>query len=199
MIVIIDNYDSFTYNLVQYYRQMREDVTVYRNDSTTIEEIASLNPSLLVLSPGPGSPANSGISLKVLEHFHDRIPIFGVCLGMQIIVEYFGGNVVKSHEPVHGMTSLIHHKRTGVFHNLPSSFRVTRYHSLITDKYTFPQELSVTAVTDDDTIMAVKHQKYPIEGVQFHPEAILTEYGYELVANSLRMIDHVPLERVCYK
>src|SRR5699024_7381983 len=145
MIVIIDNYDSFTYNLVQYYRQMREDVVVYRNDSTSIAEIASVKPSLLVLSPGPGSPADSGISLEVLKHFHKKIPIFGVCLGMQIIVDFFGGNIMEANEPMHGMTSQIHHNNIGLFSNLPSTFTVTRYHSLVANKNTLPKELFITA------------------------------------------------------
>ncbi|WP_058306797.1 anthranilate synthase component II [Gracilibacillus massiliensis] len=190
MIVIIDNYDSFTYNLVQYYRQMREDVVVFRNDKTSINEIAAINPTLLVLSPGPGSPADSGISFKALEHFHKVIPVFGVCLGMQIIIEFFGGEIVPASKPMHGMTSTIHHKNDGIFHNLPASFKVTRYHSLAANKNSMPNDLLITALTEENqTVMAVKHQLLPIEGVQFHPEAILTEYGYELVKNSLKMRD----------
>ncbi|WP_208588997.1 anthranilate synthase component II [Gracilibacillus suaedae] len=188
MIVIIDNYDSFTYNLVQYYRQMRENVVVYRNDATTIEEIASMQPSLLVLSPGPGAPADSGISPDILEHFHQLIPIFGVCLGMQVIVEFFGGSITPAHKPMHGMTSTIHHKNIGVFNGLPRSFDVARYHSLIANNNTMPNEILVTAQSEDQTVMAVQHQQLPIEGVQFHPEAILTDYGYEIVKNSLRLI-----------
>ncbi|SHM94042.1 anthranilate synthase component II [Gracilibacillus kekensis] len=188
MIVIIDNYDSFTYNLVQYYRQMREDVVVFRNDSTSIDEIASLNPTLLVLSPGPGTPTDSGISFRALKHFHNTIPVFGVCLGMQIIIEFFGGKIIRANKPMHGMTSTIHHENVGVFHNLPSFFNVTRYHSLVAKKNSMPNTLLITAQTEDQTVMAVKHQFLPIEGVQFHPEAILTEYGYELLENSLHLI-----------
>ncbi|MFC4404878.1 anthranilate synthase component II [Gracilibacillus xinjiangensis] len=195
MIVVIDNYDSFTYNLVQYYRQMEEEVIVYRNDSTTIEQIASVKPTLLVLSPGPGSPADSGISFAVLEHFHKITPIFGVCLGMQIIIEFFGGNVFPSNQPMHGMTSRIHHKNIGIFNGLPPMFNVTRYHSLIAGKSNLPKDLLVSAQTNDQTIMAVKHQHLPVEGVQFHPEAILTEYGYELIRNSLRMIKQVDYQK----
>ncbi|GAE92823.1 anthranilate synthase [Gracilibacillus boraciitolerans JCM 21714] len=195
MIVIIDNFDSFTYNLVQYYRQMNEDVITFRNDATTIEEIESLNPSLLVLSPGPGTPINSGISFSVLTYFHNKIPIFGVCLGMQIIVEFFGGEIIKAKRPMHGMTSAIHHQNLGVFHSLPSSFQVTRYHSLVANMKTMPDELIVSAQTKDKTVMAVKHTFLPIEGVQFHPEAILTEYGYNIIGNSLRMIDHTAYRR----
>ncbi len=188
MIVIIDNYDSFTYNLVQYYRQLKEEVKVYRNDETTIEEIASLKPTLIVLSPGPGTPRDSGISFSVIEYFHRIIPIFGVCLGMQIIVEFFGGNIVTANRPMHGMTSTIYHKGVGVFHNLPPSFNVTRYHSLVAKKSDMPNKLLITAETEDQTVMGVKHQFLPVEGVQFHPEAILTEYGYDVIENSLRMV-----------
>lgn len=189
MIVIIDNYDSFTYNLVQYYKQIHTDVIVFRNDAITVAQLKDLHPTLIVLSPGPGSPTDSGICKEILQTFYQDTPIFGVCLGMQIIVEFFDGKIVPSANPVHGMTSMITHTNHGVFNGLPQSFNVTRYHSLIADKNSL-SKLDISAHTEDDLIMAVKHPTYPIEGVQFHPEAILTEYGFELIKNSLSLQLH---------
>ncbi|PWU69208.1 MULTISPECIES: anthranilate synthase component II [Gracilibacillus] len=185
MIIIIDNYDSFTYNLAQYYLQLTGNVTIFRNDQITIEELKALNPTLIVLSPGPGSPTNSGICRSILQHFFQTIPIFGVCLGMQIIVDFFGGNIIQAREPMHGKTSLITHDQTGIFSSLPSPLKVTRYHSLKVENTSFPtQQLSITATTVDDTIMGVRHKSLPIEGIQFHPEAILTEHGFQMVQQS---------------
>ncbi|KAB8131756.1 aminodeoxychorismate/anthranilate synthase component II [Gracilibacillus oryzae] len=185
MILIIDNYDSFTYNLVQYYRELSKEVVVYRNDQISIAQIKSLDPELIVLSPGPGTPKDSGICLPILKNLYTDTPIFGVCLGMQIIVEFFGGSIVSSGQPMHGINSSISHNQTGVFQNLPSPLSVTRYHSLAADKCSFPDDLLITAETNDQLIMAVKHTNLAIEGVQFHPEAILTEHGFEIVQNSL--------------
>ncbi|MDX8044700.1 aminodeoxychorismate/anthranilate synthase component II [Gracilibacillus sp. S3-1-1] len=183
MIIIIDNYDSFTYNLAQYYRQLTDNTYVFRNDQITIEKIEQLQPDLLVLSPGPGSPEEQQTCLEIVDYFHQHTPIFGVCLGMQVIVHYFGGQVTKSTAPMHGKVSKIQHTAQGVFENINNDIAVTRYHSLITSM--LPENrLMITAQTYNEEIMGVKHVQYNIEGIQFHPEAILTEYGFDMIKNS---------------
>ncbi|WP_163536531.1 aminodeoxychorismate/anthranilate synthase component II [Gracilibacillus sp. YIM 98692] len=185
MIVIIDNYDSFTYNLVQYYRQLSEGVVVFRHDQTTIKEIENKQPTLIVLSPGPGTPNDSGICLDVMKHFYQKTPIFGVCLGMQVIIQFFGGRIKKANQPMHGKTSLIQHTDQGVFHDLPNPLSVARYHSLVADRPSFPfEELHITAETKNGEVMGVKHAQLNVEGIQFHPEAILTDYGFHMIKNS---------------
>jgi anthranilate synthase/aminodeoxychorismate synthase-like glutamine amidotransferase len=182
MILMIDNYDSFTYNLVQYLSELDEVVTV-RNDRVTLEEIEAMRPDHIVISPGPGTPAESGISKDVIRAFKGRIPILGVCLGHQTIGELFGADVVRAAEPFHGKVSEVHHGGRGILEGLPRPFRATRYHSLVVDEGTLPEELEVTARTEDGTVMAMEHRDYPLSGVQFHPESILTESGMEILKN----------------
>ncbi|GGC96453.1 hypothetical protein GCM10007216_29060 [Thalassobacillus devorans] len=186
MVVIIDNYDSFTYNLVQYFRLMDEQVLVYRNNQVTVKELQRLGPDLIVLSPGPGSPKDTLGNQVILDTFHAIIPILGVCLGHQAIVTYFGGNVVKGARPVHGKVSRITHDHQGAFHNLPSPALVTRYHSLAAERITMPESLMITAETEDGIVMGVRHKEYPIEGLQFHPESILSETGLQMLENVYR-------------
>jgi para-aminobenzoate synthetase component II len=184
VILVIDNYDSFTHNLIQYIRQVtKQEVIVKRNDQITIEQIEKLKPDFILLSPGPGNPTEAGICLKIVESFYQTIPILGVCLGHQTIAQTFGGTVEKAMQPMHGKVSLIKHDQQGVFCGVDSPVHVTRYHSLIVNKETLPEELVVTAVTEDGEIMALRHKKFPVEGVQFHPEAILTEQGMKLIDN----------------
>ncbi|MUK88312.1 aminodeoxychorismate/anthranilate synthase component II [Ornithinibacillus sp. L9] len=183
MILIIDNYDSFTFNLVQYIRQLDREVTVRRNNEITIEEIKQLKPSHILLSPGPGNPDGAGICLEVVNQFYKDIPILGVCLGHQIIAQAFGGNVIKASQPMHGKISSIKHDVQGIFHNLTNPLNVTRYHSLIVDASTLPSCLTITAQTQQGEIMALRHKEYKIEGIQAHPEAILTENGLQLLDN----------------
>jgi anthranilate synthase/aminodeoxychorismate synthase-like glutamine amidotransferase len=183
MILIIDNFDSFTYNLVQYFQQLDTDTKVYRNNKLTIKEIKELDPQLIVLSPGPGNPSNTGITKEVIHTFKSMIPILGVCLGHQTIIEYFGGKVEKAISPMHGKVSLIEHDGQGLFKNLQSPIKVTRYHSLVANNLTLPDELDISARTLDGTIMAIKHRTFPTTAVQFHPESILTEYGFEILQN----------------
>ncbi|GEN53361.1 anthranilate synthase component II [Halobacillus faecis] len=183
MIIIIDNYDSFTYNLAQYFKQMDSEVVVKRNDEWQIEEIRSLDPSLIVLSPGPGRPEESGICKDVLRHFGGQIPLLGICLGHQLMVEHFGGIIVKGNRPMHGKVTTITNDGRIMFRKLPGSFRVTRYHSLQADFPSLPEELEVTALSEDGVIMGVRHRDKMMEGIQFHPESILTEYGYDLLRN----------------
>lgn len=185
MIVIIDNYDSFTYNLVQYYYQLTNEVHVYQNDQTTISQIQELKPDLIVLSPGPGNPSDSGISQQVVAQLHQQFPILGVCLGFQVIVDFFGGNVIRGVQPMHGKTSKVEHDQEGVFHSVPTPTTVTRYHSLIASDRNFPNDhLKITARSLDGAIMGIRHPIYPIEGIQFHPESILTNKGFEMIKNS---------------
>ncbi|QSS98563.1 aminodeoxychorismate/anthranilate synthase component II [Pontibacillus sp. ALD_SL1] len=183
MIIMIDNYDSFTYNLFQYIQMGGYEVEVYRNDQITIEEIEALTPEAIVLSPGPGSPREAGICLSIVRHFFNKIPILGICLGHQVIVEAFGGVVVKGSRPMHGKVTSIHHDRRGVYKGLPSPTAVTRYHSLVAQSKRMPSVLEVTSHSEDGAIMGVRHKKYPIEGIQFHPEAILTSRGYDMLQN----------------
>ena len=185
MLLMIDNYDSFTYNLVQYFGELGEDVRTLRNDEVTLDEIAALAPDRICISPGPCTPHEAGISVPVLQRFSAEIPILGVCLGHQSIGAAFGGKVVRAKEVMHGKTSLIHHTGAGVFRDLPADFTVTRYHSLAIERASLPDCLEVTAWTDDGEIMAVRHKTLPVEGVQFHPESILSEHGHALLKNFL--------------
>jgi anthranilate synthase component 2 len=182
---MIDNYDSFTYNLVQYFGELGEDVRTYRNDEITIEAIEQLNPSRICISPGPCTPHEAGISVAVLKHFAGKLPILGVCLGHQSIGAAFGGKVIRAQQVMHGKTSPIKHTGVGVFKNLPSPYTIIRYHSLAIERDSLPDCLDVTAWTDDGEIMGVRHKQFPIEGVQFHPESILSEHGHALLQNFL--------------
>jgi anthranilate synthase component II len=185
MLLMIDNYDSFTYNLVQYFGELGEDVHVHRNDAITLKEIAAMAPDRIVVSPGPCSPAEAGISVPLIKEFAGRIPILGVCLGHQSIGAAFGGDIVHAGQLMHGKTSAIHHNDHGVFHGLPNPLTATRYHSLAIKRETLPACLEVTAWTDDGEIMGVRHKEFAVEGVQFHPESILTERGHDLLKNFL--------------
>jgi anthranilate synthase component 2 len=182
---MIDNYDSFTYNIVQYFGELGEQVHTVRNDEITIEQIASMNPDRICISPGPKSPKDAGISVEVLKQFKGKLPILGVCLGHQAIGEAFGGSVVRAKRVMHGKTSLVAHTGVGVFKDIPSPFTVIRYHSLAIERSSLPACLEVTAWTDDGEIMGVRHKDYDIEGVQFHPESILSEHGHQLLKNFL--------------
>jgi anthranilate synthase/aminodeoxychorismate synthase-like glutamine amidotransferase len=182
MILVIDNYDSFTYNLVQYLSELDRVITL-RNDKTSVEKIRSLAPSHIVISPGPGTPSDAGISGQVIRELSGQIPILGVCLGHQSIGEVFGARIKRASEPCHGKVSVIHHQGKGILKGLPEPFRATRYHSLVIDKGTLPSTLQVTATTEDGTIMALEHADIPLYGVQFHPESILTEAGMDILVN----------------
>ncbi len=191
MLLMIDNYDSFTYNLVQYLGELGADVQVYRNDQISIEDIERLAPERLVVSPGPCTPNEAGISVAAIRHFAGKLPILGVCLGHQSIGQAFGGRIVHAGAIMHGKTSLVHHRGQGVFQDLKNPLEATRYHSLVIDKASLPDCLEITAWTETETgdmdeIMGVRHRQYPIEGVQFHPESILSQCGHELLANFLR-------------
>ncbi|MFD5852688.1 aminodeoxychorismate/anthranilate synthase component II [Cytobacillus pseudoceanisediminis] len=186
MIYMIDNYDSFTYNLVQYLGELGEELVVKRNDETSISEIGSLQPKFLMISPGPCSPNEAGISLKAIEAFAGKIPVFGVCLGHQSIVQVFGGDVVQAERLMHGKTSEIFHDGKTIFKGLPNPFPATRYHSLIVKKETLPACLEVSAWTAEGEIMAIRHKELPLEGVQFHPESIMTTAGKELLQNFIQ-------------
>ena len=183
MILMIDNYDSFVYNLVQYIEELGEAVVVKRNNEIKISDIEELNPEVIVLSPGPCSPKEAGICIDIVEHFKGKKPILGICLGHQTIGHVFGGVIIKAQQPVHGKVYSINHTNKGVFRGLKNPLNVTRYHSLIVDSNTVPKELEITAITDKGEIMGIRHKKYLIEGVQFHPEAILSEYGHEMLKN----------------
>ncbi|MCX8053786.1 MAG: aminodeoxychorismate/anthranilate synthase component II [Armatimonadetes bacterium] len=183
MILIIDNYDSFTYNLVQYLGEMGQQLKVFRNDQITIEEIEQMAPDRIVISPGPCTPNEAGISIETIKHFAGKIPILGVCLGHQSIGQAFGGEIVRAPRLMHGKTSMIYHDGEGVFRGLPNPFEATRYHSLVIRRETMPDCLQITAETDMREVMGVRHKKFPIEGVQFHPESILTREGKKLLAN----------------
>lgn len=185
MILMIDNYDSFTYNLVQYVGELGEELQVYRNDKITIEEIERLAPDYLMISPGPCTPNEAGISMDVIRHFAGKIPILGVCLGHQSIGQVFGGKVVRAQRLMHGKTSDVFHDGQTIFRDIPSPYTAARYHSLLIEEGSLPEELEVTARTADGEIMAVRHRDYPIEGVQFHPESIITQHGKQLLKNFL--------------
>ena len=186
MLLLIDNYDSFTYNLAQYLGELGADVHVYRNDAITLEQIAAWRPERIVISPGPCTPTEAGISIAAIQRFAGEMPILGVCLGHQAIGQAFGGRIVRAAHVMHGKLSTVTHAQHGVFAGLPSPFVVTRYHSLVIDPATVPPELEITARADDGEIMGVRHRSLPVEGVQFHPEAILTEHGHALLRNFLR-------------
>jgi para-aminobenzoate synthetase component 2 len=185
MILVIDNYDSFTYNLVQYLGELGEEIVVKRNDEIDLAGIGELKPDHILISPGPCTPNEAGISLALIDHFKDRIPILGVCLGHQAIGQAFGGDVVRAENLMHGKTSEIHHTGKGVFAGLPSPFTATRYHSLIVKRETLPDCLEITAETEAGEIMGLRHKEYPVEGVQFHPESIMTEHGRTMLRNFL--------------
>lgn len=187
MFILIDNYDSFTYNLVQYFGDLGAPVEVYRNDDKTAEEIIEMNPKALIISPGPSDPDNAGICLDLVkEAANNNVPLFGVCLGHQTIGQAFGGTVVRN-EPMHGKVSAITHYNTDIFKDLPSRFDITRYHSLIVEQNTLPDDLIVTAQTDDNIIMGLRHKTLPIYGVQFHPESIATQNGHQMLQNFITL------------
>jgi len=186
MLLMIDNYDSFTYNLVQYLGELGQDVLVYRNDEIDLAKVAKLKPDHIVISPGPCTPNEAGISVPLIKEFAGRIPLLGVCLGHQSIGQAFGGNIVHAKQLMHGKTSLIYHNDIGVFKGLPNPYTATRYHSLVIEKESLPDCLEITAWTEDGEIMGVRHKTLAVEGVQFHPESILTEYGHELLNNFLK-------------
>ena len=191
MLLMIDNYDSFTYNLVQYFGELGQEVVVYRNDEISINEIESLNPNYIVISPGPCTPNEAGISLELIKKFAGKFPILGVCLGFQAIVQSFGGNIIGAQKIMHGKVSPVHHTSKSVFKGLKNPLNATRYHSLVAEKATLPDCFEVTAWTnteseDIEEIMGVRHNSYPIEGVQFHPESILTEHGHQMLNTFLQ-------------
>ncbi len=186
-LLVVDNYDSFTYNLVQLFGEMDVDLVVKRNDEVSIDEIKTLKPDRICISPGPGRPENAGISSDLIRELGPSVPILGVCLGHQCIGQVFGGEVVRAEKLMHGKTSMIHHQRRGVFGNLAEPLAATRYHSLIIRRESFPDSLEITAETDDGEIMGLQHRQFPIHGVQFHPESILTTEGKKLLANFLRL------------
>jgi anthranilate synthase component 2 len=185
MLLMIDNYDSFTYNLVQYLGELGQEVKVVRNDEITLEEIEALAPQYIVISPGPCTPNEAGVSVPLIQRFAGKIPILGVCLGHQAIGQAFGGRIVHAQALMHGKTSRIHHTGEGVFRGLPDGFEATRYHSLVIERSSLPACLAVTAWTDDGEIMGVRHKELRVEGVQFHPESILTQHGHALLGNFL--------------
>jgi anthranilate synthase/aminodeoxychorismate synthase-like glutamine amidotransferase len=188
MIVMIDNYDSFTYNLVQYLYVLGEEVTVFRNDQVTLAQLAAVQPSGIIISPGPGTPDGAGISMEVIRNFSKTTPILGVCLGHQAIGQVFGGQVVLATTMMHGKAStMIRNGNSPLFDDIPSHFEAIRYHSLVVDPDTFPDELRITALTEDGTVMALEHQSLPVYGVQFHPESVLSAYGMELLRNFIRI------------
>jgi anthranilate synthase component 2 len=191
MIIMVDNYDSFTYNVVQYLAELNADVQVYRNDQITIAEIEQLAPEKIVISPGPCTPNEAGISVETIKYFAGKIPILGICLGHQSIGQAFGGEIVRAKQVMHGKTSMIHHNNSGVFANLSNPYEATRYHSLVINQNTLPDCLEVTAWTQNDDgsideIMGVRHKELAVEGVQFHPESILTQHGHDLLNNFLK-------------
>ncbi len=192
MLLMIDNYDSFTYNLVQYLGELGADVEVHRNDQIALDEIEKLAPERIMISPGPCTPDQAGVSMDVIKQYAGKLPILGVCLGHQSIGQVFGGKIIHAKEIMHGKTSLIHHKNTGVFNGLENPYTATRYHSLVIEKDSLPDCLEITAWTENadgsmDEIMGVRHKEFAVEGVQFHPESILTEHGHDLLKNFLDM------------
>jgi len=196
MILMIDNYDSFTYNLVQYLGQLGEEVAVFRNDALTIEQIGELDPEALFLSPGPRSPKDAGIMVDIIRHYHTTFPIMGICLGHQAIGYAFGGNVVRADTIMHGKTSEIINDGRTIFKGLPSPFPAARYHSLILERKSLPPYIEISAETDEGEIMGIRHREYPVEGIQFHPESILTPNGKRILRNFLNMTnEHTQNER----
>jgi anthranilate synthase component 2 len=186
MVLMIDNYDSFTYNLVQYLGELGEDVRVFRNDEITLDEVGLLRPSAIVISPGPCTPKEAGVSVALIERYAADVPILGVCLGHQAIGQAFGGRIVHAKSVMHGKTSAIHHEGKGIFSGLPNPLTATRYHSLVIERESLPASLEITAWSEDGEIMAIRHRDFAVEGVQFHPESILTEAGHDLLRNFLR-------------
>ena len=187
MLLVIDNYDSFTYNLVQYLLELGQELDVRRNDKVTVAEIEALDPAAIIISPGPCTPDEAGISLEAVRELGPTTPLLGVCLGHQCVGQAFGGDIVAAPELMHGKTSAIHHDGKGIFRGLPMPFEATRYHSLIVDRATLPDELEISAETEDGLIMGFRHRRYPINGVQFHPESILTTAGKDLLAGFLKL------------
>ena len=188
MLLMIDNYDSFTYNLVQYLGELGQHVVVYRNDQITLNDIEALAPSHIVISPGPCTPNEAGISVELVEAYGGEIPILGVCLGHQSIAQAFGGRVIRAQNLMHGKTSMISHCEAGLFAGLPSPFQATRYHSLVVERSSLPECFEITATAEDGEIMALRHQRYPVVGVQFHPESILTQHGHRLLDNFIDQV-----------
>ncbi|HTV60126.1 MAG TPA: aminodeoxychorismate/anthranilate synthase component II [Verrucomicrobiae bacterium] len=187
MILLLDNYDSFTYNLAQYLGQMGQKLAVRRNDQVTLEDVAALHPEKIVISPGPCTPKEAGISVPLIQRFADEVPILGVCLGHQAIGAAFGGRVIRAAQIMHGKTSEIRHDGKTIFEKLPNPFVATRYHSLIVERESLPESLTISAETEDGTIMGLRHKTLPVEGVQFHPESVLTSSGFHLLENFLRL------------
>jgi len=188
-VLVIDNYDSFVYNLVQYLGELKAEPIVKRNDAITIEEAEKIAPDSLLISPGPGNPEQAGISIELIKWAAGKIPILGICLGHQCIGEAWGGKTIHAPQIMHGKTSMISHNKTGVFENIDSPFEATRYHSLMVDPKSFPEDLEITATTDDGLIMGLKHKEFEIYGLQFHPESILTSHGHKLIENFLSCIN----------
>jgi len=187
MLLVIDNYDSFTYNLVQYLGELGQDIRVFRNDKIALSEIEGLAPERIVISPGPCTPKEAGISVDLVRRFAGKIPILGVCLGHQAIAEAFGGDVIRNYRLMHGKTSMIRHDGRTIFHGLPNPFEATRYHSLVVGRETLPASLEISAQTEEGEIMGIRHKEYRVEGVQFHPESILTAAGKDLLRNFIRL------------
>ncbi|HEX3047991.1 MAG TPA: aminodeoxychorismate/anthranilate synthase component II [Bacillota bacterium] len=187
MLALIDNYDSFTYNLVQYFGELQVEMKIFRNDQITMDELVALKPEYLVISPGPCTPKESGISLEAIRYFSGKIPILGVCLGHQCIGEVFGGEVIRAPYPVHGKMSYVHHNGRGLFEGIPEPFEAVRYHSLVVKRETFPEALEITATCDPELVMGLKHRVHPTYGMQFHPESIFTNVGKDLLRNFLKM------------
>jgi anthranilate synthase component II len=187
MMLIIDNYDSFTYNLAQYFGELGQDVEVIRNDAIDVAGVAAKRPDRIVVSPGPCTPNEAGISVPLIKAFAGKVPMLGVCLGHQSIGVAFGGSIIRAKRVMHGKTSVVTHNRQDCFANIPTSYTVVRYHSLVIDRATLPKELSITAESDDGEIMGVRHKTLPVWGVQFHPESIITEYGHDLLKNFLSL------------
>jgi anthranilate synthase component II len=192
MILLLDNYDSFVYNLARYVCELGETPVVRRHDALTVEDVAAMAPSHIIISPGPCSPAEAGISTEVVRRLGATIPILGVCLGHQCIGAAYGGEIVRAGRPMHGKTSMIHHRGEGLFRGLPAPFRATRYHSLVIAPASVPDELAVTASSEDGEVMAVQHRRYAVHGLQFHPESVLTEHGYRLVDHFLHGVPDAP-------
>lgn len=187
MFLMIDNYDSFVYNLVRYFEELNEEIIVFRNDKISISDIYNINPEGIIISPGPKTPEESGISKEIFKEFKEKLPILGICLGHQTFAYAFGGKTIRAEEPVHGKLSLIYHDEKGLFSGLKNPFMVTRYHSLTVDPISLPDCLEITSKTEDGVIMGLRHKNYPIESVQFHPEAELTEHGHEMLKNFIKM------------
>jgi anthranilate synthase component 2 len=192
MILLLDNYDSFVYNLARYVRELGETPVVHRHDAVTVDDVAAMAPSHIIISPGPCSPAEAGISTDVVRRLGHRIPILGVCLGHQCIGAAYGGEIVRAGQPMHGKTSMIHHQNAGIFRGLPNPFRATRYHSLVIAPASVPAALEIIATSEDGEIMAVRHREHPVHGLQFHPESVLTEHGYRLVDHFLHGVPAAP-------